>query len=353
MDKVKLYIDASVAYNKGNPIMTNQEFDALERELRAEGHLDTINKTHDQHAGSDIDDLTFSINPLETWGEIIGWVRASKQVRFFLSSKMDGVLGKAVFPISRFVGQSRGRDTLNPWDYTNGLRSLMPQLHEEALVIGEAFVPPSELDFFRKKYDGNFAVPRSAAISLLRVPSAYAEEDLKRMKFKAYSIDRQYELRSEMYADLVRLGFEVPPHYVVEIAPGLDDSTIQVALEEYMELLSSNPDIPLDGIVMEYDDLMVTPDVQGKYLSTQIALKVGIFGETTFKGTVTGLTLTPGKGSFGTVLDIEPVRMPDGITVSKINAFNPGIILRNKITKGTEISFARKANSMCVLLYEK
>ena len=94
MSNRDLYIKASEAYNKGTPIMSNAEFDALERKLREAGHLDLVNKTHDEIAGSDIDDLTFSILPLESWNDIISWIRLSNQTRFLLSLKVDGVLGK-------------------------------------------------------------------------------------------------------------------------------------------------------------------------------------------------------------------------------------------------------------------
>ena len=43
--------------------------------------------------------------------------------------------------------------------------------------------------------------------------------------------------------------------------------------------------------------------------------------------------------------------MPDGATITRVNAFNIGIVLRKNIKKGDKIKFNRKANGMTVLAY--
>jgi len=346
-----LYIRASEAYNKGIPIMSNVEFDALERQLREQGHLDLINKTHDEIAGSDIDDLTFSILPLESWNDIISWIRLSKQTRFLLSLKIDGVLGKLSWT-NKFKAQSRGRSTKYPWDYTEALGHIIPSGISNKLVTGEVYVPAKFLEYFKDKYGRDkFAVPRSAAISLLRTPCNYEDEDLKKLILLAYSTDEHFSSRKEMYDNLQSLGFDVPPHSILNVDSEWTDDELQSNVREFMKQLESYDEIPSDGVVMEFDNLDIVPEVEGKYRSTQIALKVDRWGTDIFKGVVNGLKLTPGKGNYGTVLTIEPVKMPDGIVQRNINAFNPGIVLRAGITKGSEIKFKRKANQMCVLIY--
>ena len=229
---------------------------------------------------------------------------------------------------------------------------IIPPGISNKLVTGEVYVPAKFLEYFKNKYDEEkFAVPRSAAISLLRTPWNYEVEDLKKLVLLTYSTDEHFSSRKEMYDNLQALGFEVPPYSILDVDKEWTDDELQSKIGEVMEQLEAYDEIPSDGVVMEFDNLDIIPEVEGKYRSTQIALKVDKWGTDIFKGIVNGLKLTPGKGNYGTVLIIEPVKMPDGIIQRNINAFNPGIVLRAGITKGCEIKFKRKANQMCVLIY--
>jgi hypothetical protein len=75
------------------------------------------------------------------------------------------------------------------------------------------------------------------------------------------------------------------------------------------------------------------------------------WGEVDYEAEVVALDLTPKRGGYGTVLIIKPVLMPDGVTQTRVNAFNVGIILQEKIEPGSKIRFKRKANGMSVLVY--
>ena len=340
-EKEKLYTEAAIAYNRGEPIMTDSEFDLLEKEL-AEAGSDVVNKTHDELAGATIDSDTFSIRPIHEKSEIMSWINYQPVDEFFASLKIDGVLAR-VQSGANFKAESRGRDDNIPWDYSTALQQILPKIPEQYFIRGECFVPETHLEYFRDKYDKDkYKVARSAAITVLRRPQDHGADDVQKLKFLAYYIEGDYGTKSDMFEHLKRLGFEVPPHKIVTFKNGGEDfDELQAGMETAV--------YPSDGVVIEYNDLKILPDGSSgdKYLSTQIAAKVGRWGMSHFKSKVLGVNLTPGKGHFGTVLEVEPVVMPDGITQKNINVFNIGAIIKNRIGVGTEIVFERQSNGMC------
>jgi len=68
-----LYVEASRAYNEGNNIMSDQEFNELEEKLRKIGS-NIVYYTHDQLAEGDLDEETFSIFPVYNWEEVYSWI---------------------------------------------------------------------------------------------------------------------------------------------------------------------------------------------------------------------------------------------------------------------------------------
>jgi len=333
-DKERLYVEASIAYNNGNPIMSDAEFDILERELN---NSPLTHQTHDELAGATIDSDTFSIRPIHNEDEILLWIKSQPVEEFLASLKIDGVLAK-VQTGRNLKAESRGRDDNIPWDYTSALSKIIPSIAEQHFIRGEVFLPEEHLEYFREKYDhSKYKVSRSAAITILRRPQDHTLEDIKKLRFMAYYLEGEYKTKSEMFSHLEQLGFETPDYEVVTFENGIADLLSRVTETPH----------PTDGIVIEVNDLSVPAEVEGKYLSTQIAAKVGRWGMTHFRSKVRGVKFTPGKGHYGVVLEVDSIVMPDGITQRNINVFNIGAIIKHKIGLETEIIFERQSNGMC------
>ena len=341
-EEEKLYIDASRAYNDGDNIISDKEFDLLEEKLRKEGS-DIVNYTHDQLAHGDLDEETFSIQPIYTWEEVIQWMKSTGEEEFCLSQKIDGVNAKVFFSLEAGLqARSRARDGRSAFDYTEALKHIFPQQTENIGVVGEVFLPEKYLFFFKEKYDkqDKFKLPRSAAIMLLRCPQDYTPEDLQLLQFRAFSITLPTCSKVQEFEVLRDKGFLTPKYSLV---------TIDTVKNLYEEL--GNSSTPLDGLVLEVNSKTFIPTSKGKYLSSQIAIKLDSFGDKKHSAVVTDIHIEPSRGNFGIVLGIEPYVMPDGATITRVNAFNIGIILRMKIQKGSVIEFYRKSNGMTVLSY--
>lgn len=336
-EKEALYIEASRSYSIGTPIMSDEEFDQLEILLNDNP---VVQKTHEQHAGAVIDQDTYSIRPLHTLNDVVEWVRYQPVDEFFSSLKIDGVLAKIQTGV-QFRAESRGRDDNVPWDYTEALKYIIPQIKETHFIRGEVFLPKEHLEFFRGKYNNDiYKVERTAGITVLRRPQDHTIDDIKKLKFLAYYIDGNFTTKKEMFDKLHFLGFETPESKLITITDAEADlADLQSKYEE--------TELPTDGIVLEYNDLSLIPEVEGKYLSTQIAMKLGRWGMTYCSGIVTDAKFSPGKGHYGVVLEIEPVVTQNGFIQRNVNCFNIGTILKYQIEKNTEIIFERQSNGMC------
>ena len=87
-------------------------------------------------------------------------------------------------------------------------------------------------------------------------------------------------------------------------------------------------------------------------MSTQIAVKLDKWGGQVYEAEVIGLNIGMAKGNKGVTLQIKPFTLEDNSTIHKVNAYNLGIVQRNKIKKGSIIKFVRVSNNMCNLIYE-
>ena len=342
-DNEILYIEASKAYNDGEDIMTDDEFNLLEEKLRREGSV-VVNYTHDQFAEGDLDEETLSILPVYNWEDVYAWMQSTGEEEYLLSQKVDGVNAKAFFSLNtgRWQARSRARDGRSAFDYTEALSHILPRQNENVGAVGEVFLPKEHLPYFREKYDkpDKFKLPRSGAIMLLRRPQDYTVEDLKLLQFRAFSTTLPSTTKQEEFEILKQRGFNIPDYL-----PTLKSNVT----ENYNQLEAAT--IPLDGIVLEVNRKSFIPEVKGKYQSSQIAVKIGSYGDEKHEAVVTDIHIEPARGNFGVVLQIEPYLMPDGATITRVNAFNIGIVMRKGIQKGSKIKFLRKANGMTVLVY--
>jgi NAD-dependent DNA ligase len=342
--KEELYAAAQQAYyTKEEPIMTDLEFDKLENELRA-GGSPAVNEVFGAD-NNDLSDKSASIRPVSNSEECLNWIRSNIGKELILTLKYDGVNVRVQAEGNKVYAHSRARGDSNALDFTPGIKYLIPHIDESCVVIGESFVDNSYLDVLKRKYDtAKYKSPRTAALTLLRVD--HEKEDYDHLNFIAYDTTRAFDTREKMFIWLESRGFRIPLYQVLTVKEGDDAESL---LEKAIEFVDDGS--PADGCVLELNDLTEPYNFDGKYKTSQIALKYGKWGTSTYKGVVTGIEFTPKRGNMGTVLLIEPLVLPNGFTYRRINAFNIGIVLREGIGVGSVIEFEQKANSMCVLRY--
>lgn len=350
----KEYIKACEDYAEGIDSMSNTDFDKLEKDLRAAGSSLPDQLFEDIAVGgisdTDIDDDSFSIKPVDNWEAVGDFVSQYEGLELIAMLKEDGICTKLAVDRINMYGQSRNRNKRKALDFTKAVNMVInkPSVISPLTITGESYVPWEDVEYLREKYDTTkYKMPRSAAMSLLRTPEKHDFEDVKKLVFTAFNTNKPFATHSDKLDWLESKGFRVPKYVVFTIDPSKDIK------EQMMPILEEvDTGAPSDGIVLQVNDNSVVPVVNGKYQSTNIALKLEKWAGKDGTGEVIGLDLSPKKGNYGTVLLIKPVIMTDGATVQRVNAYNLGIVHRNKISKGSIIKFTRVSNNMCNLVYD-
>ncbi|MFF2798060.1 hypothetical protein [Lysinibacillus xylanilyticus] len=346
---------ASEAYALGEPVMSDIAFDELEKQLRDLGSslVDMVSEDFlDEGIEHEVSYETFSIKAIKTWGEVRDYFLAFPNSTFVMALKYDGICTKLAADAYKMVGQSRNRNSKTAIDFTEAVNIAIPapRVLSPVTITGEAFVPWEDLPPLREKYDDSkYVMPRSAAISLLRTPQNHEVEDVKRLKFKAFATDRK-ALSYESNLEWLKLkGFDVPKYVVFK--PDLSKDIREQLLPLMDEVDTGEPS---DGIVIQVNetDDASKPQIKGKYMSTQIALKLEKWGGHEYEAEVIGLNIGEAKGNKGCTLQIKPFTLGDNSTINKVNAYNLGIVERNKIKMGSKIKFVRVSNNMCNLTYK-
>lgn len=355
-----LYKRACEAYAIGEDIMTDPEFDYLEKQIISMGSVlpslvfEDVAYLEDLSPEVDHEDLietaSYSIRALKDWREVEEWARDYEGYELIASLKEDGVCAKMSINRNSLYAQSRNRKDRNPIDYTKALGKIvsLPNIDETISVTGECYVLEDKLDYLKDKYKSDkFKMARTAATSMLRTPDKFDEEDFNFLRFTAFNTSKAFNTQKEKLDWLKSQGFQTPKYEVFTVDMTKD---IKTQIEVKMNLVDTG--MPADGVVLELNDKRVLPEIKGKYQSTQIALKLGKWEGVLSKGKVIGLENIPKKGNWGCVLLIEPLKMKDGSTQSRVNAYNLGIVRRNEIKIGSEINFVRVSNNMANLVYK-
>lgn len=272
-----------------------------------------------------------------------------------LSLKVDGVNTKNLFLEGRYrLGMSRGRSG-NGFDWTDGLRRIMPSSISqvgEIRVVGECFVESDRLAGLRAKYgDDKYKTPKSAAISLLRVK--HEVEDYQGLRLLCFGADGVGSTLSETFRWLERNGFSVVPYRCVraEDIPA-DFSVFKIWLKGFMDVIAEEgKGMPSDGMVAEVDDLDWAGQERGQYQSRQIALKFEYWSYRYYVGKVMDVVWEQKRVTASVRVRIECMTTADGCTAKIINVFNPSMVLRCGLKRGAEVYFERNSGAVNILLY--
>lgn len=349
------YKEASRKYAEGEPSISDREFDLLEKQLRELGSelVDSVSEDFLTEASdSETNYETFSIKAVTTWNEVKSYLESFPGYSFVASLKLDGICTKVAISPNSKTGESRNRNSKTALDFTTAVNIILPDLPDENsyTVTGESYVPWDELQPLREKYPtSKYVMPRSAAITLLRKPDSHESEDVKRMRFRAFATSKSFPTYIDKLEWLSSIGLETPIYQKFEYDSTRDVREQLLPILEYLD----NED-PSDGVVLQVNEEIKPEDIEvrGKYMSTQLAVKLERWGGKVYQAVVTGLNIGSAKGNKGTTLQIEPLTLEDNATITKVNAYNLGVVERNKICKGSVITFERVSNNMCNLVYK-
>ena len=344
-NKIKLYEEAKEAYYNGEPIMTDIEFDELEKELGLEnksyiGTKRSPNYTekHPVKMGS-----LSKVQVKEDSNGNVDWEKINNEIGKFIknvdnviiSPKYDGCSFEAVIKNGKIVSISSRGDGEYGKDLSNHLRPLILKNIKSIklksyLLRGEVLI---SREVFENKYIDNFVNPRSFVAGILG--SDYSEDIKDKLNDLSIVIYDIKEISGNNIIEYDFWGFDYkdkPTFYFCGKWEGTSEQVEEIYKE--FDIYRKNCPFALDGIVIKpivserennYDDARPKDCVAVKFIPQ--------LQETT----VTEISWRMGKThEMIPVVKFEGVEM-DGKIIKQCSGHNYGYLIDNKVSAGTKI----------------
>jgi len=346
----ELYLQAKEAYYTGEPIMSDDEFDRLEEELRNEDsevisvvgastrnlkfqHLSPMLSLSKAQASLD------GTLPIE---QVNAWFSTFDENEIFESTpKYDG---NAVNLVYRYNGTkcllvngiTRG-DKLKGRDVSSKLIKKVPQeligVTQDVEVRGEVVMPTS---IFYQKYS-SFKNPRNFVAGFLNKDDS-DESLLDEIEFMGIEVrlhDGDYEYPSDTQEWLKTNGFNKHDAYFINFKAS-EFVEVYYKMKDYREKISP---FQLDGFVIKTSE-KIRKEIGNSDHHPKWGLAIK-FPPKEAVTTITGYKFNVGTtGEITPIITLEPVDL-DGTTIKNVAGFNIGYIIKDKLYPGAKVVIAK------------
>jgi len=345
----ELYLQAKEAYYKGEEIMSDDEFDRLEQELKENdsevtemvGYGDR-NLKH-QHLSPMLSlakaqallDGTLPLEQMNSW-----FSGFPQDTQFEATPKYDGNAVNLVYKNGKLSqGITRG-DKAKGRDVTSKLLRKVPLLlngiTNDVEIRGEVVIPT---EIFYAKYS-HFKNPRNFVAGFLNKDESN-QDLLDEIEFMAVEVrihDGDYDYPNDTQGWLKAQGFNTKHAYFQTFKASEFVDTYN-RMKDYREKTSP---FQLDGFVVKSpESLRKTLGEKGHHPNWAIAVK---FPPKEAITRISGFKWNIGtSGNITPIATLEPIDL-DGTTVRNVAAFNYGYILKEKIYPGAEVVIAKSGD---------
>lgn len=307
-----------------------------------------------------------SITPNFTWEEVYASFEKVAGYELCISPKIDGIMAKALYqklegkPRHKFrmsVTKSRAADSL-PINITSNMSRLIPTTFYsdnfkeysggaelgDIIFTGEVFCSEEGVNYINDKYNIALVNGRTAGVSMIRT-NDYADEDYSFMNFVVHGVPCCRTL-SDGLDFAKKCGFVTVP-YIKYTYESMDFEDFQNEIGELIrkvKAISEELGYPTDGMVVEINDRDAFAELisNGVYDGGNFAVKVGSWKPGIYVSELVGIETVQKSDRFSFIGIIKPLRTNSGITVSRINLYNPENIIKNNLTIGCKICFMYK-----------
>lgn len=350
-EKEKLYLNAKTRYYQGNPIMSDREFDELEKELKKEkSKVINIVGFNDRNLKFPHITPMLSLSKYQTnkttgqppISEAIEWMKKriiGNQEHFEWTPKFDGNAASLQYKGGKLhIALSRG-DGTNGRDITEKLYNQIPKTipHKGNVEIrGEVVMPR---DTFKKKYAKDFANERNLVAGILnkdvtpetksrlndlvfmaveiKVVDESNTEYINLDNLESWGFNKQYPLEKYWvhYSEFEDHFYKMKEYREKRCPFLLDGFVIKVA-EKYRNQFGENSHDPNWAVAIKFAPKDVsTPNktIEWSFGKTGELIPVGIF---------------------------EPVDL-DGTTVKRASLYNYGFVIKNQVYPGSECTIVK------------
>ena len=363
IDKIKLLNKYSEHYyQKNNPLVTDQQFDNLKKEIielekkynfkspnspsLIVGFKPSKNFKKDKHRVPMLSlSNAFDRDDLENFQKrIINYLNESKnfKIEYSAEPKIDGISASLIYKNGKFItGLSRG-DGKEGEVITENLKTIkdIPQniqkkdFPKDIDIRGEVFIKNSDF----KKLSNKFANPRNAASGSLRQKDPSETKKIP-LKFIAYTFGYEKNMKiksqSDFLKNLEKWGFKV--NHLNKKIVGINN-----LIENYnsIEKKRDDLDFDIDGIVYKVNDF----NLQKRLGNVANAPRWAIahkFSANSAISKILKIEIQVGRtGALTPVAKIKPINI-GGVMVSNATLHNEDEIQRKDIREGDIVTIER------------
>lgn len=309
-----------------------------------------------------------SITAFFEWHEAMPWLMGMRGKKLNLSLKIDGNYTQSLYlPSERNpdvleyrATYSRGRDKdASPLDLTAGCSHVMPQRlripgMDYCILKAEIYCDPEFIPAFNEKYGTELITPRGVGLSMARTNS-YEDIDYAFLRYNAFNLNWKSSL-SESYLALYNQRIDTVPFYTLTLdrnatAEQVKETIFNKMLNLYGYATANN--MPSDGIVVQLDDTIAAGDLatEGMYDGGIIALKTDFWKPDTLTSEVVHVEILQQQERANCIAIVRPTQTSSGKTITRVNCFNPDILISAGIKPGKMIQFVYKNETTVDLVY--
>lgn len=319
MDKLELLNKATDAYNKGHPIMSDKEFDDLYFELGEQAQniryevVSELQKVEHEYP-------MLSLDKTKNEDDIFSFI---KQRDIVIMGKMDGLTCALTYLDGELVrAETRGNGVVGE-DITHNamvIPSIPKKIEykDKLTVFGEIICKYDDFETFNNSYKN----PRNFAAGSIRLLDANecAKRKLTFIAWDAIAPADECNSLADLLRKLKSLSFNVVPFLFV----GYYKEEIETKLEVVKEACSINS-LPIDGLVIKYDNIMLgqTLGRTEHHFNNALAFK---FYDETYETELLNIEWSMGRiGILTPIAIFKPVEI-DGSTVERASLHNLSIM---------------------------
>ena len=266
-----------------------------------------------------------------------------------LMLKLDGLTVKLTYEGGKLIEAATRGDGEVGEDITHNSRGIsgIPQTipYQNRLVVtGEAFIHPSDFDALKVSLLDSTGKPykngRNLAAGSVRLLDAAACKE-RRVCFQAFNVlegFEQYPYKGQRLRCVEQLGFTLCKYLASQKPLKLEDVSAAV---KHLQDFAAAQDIPIDGIVLTYNDVAYAKSCgrTGHHYKDGLALK---FADDLYETTLCEIEWTPTRtGEIAPVAVFDPVEI-DGCQVSRASLHNLSFIEGLELVPGNRIMVSKR-----------
>jgi len=362
-------ITANEAYRKGNPIISDKEYDILVDELMEMDYHHPV-LTEVGHVVTDMSRKgklpieMASMNKTKTIEDIQDWLRLkeiSQSTVVVLTPKYDGL--SLCVDERNYLAWTRG-DGEYGQKSNEHYKHIQNRLYDNlegsfdpfspllfSHTYGEVIIPKK---VFLDKYAVDYANPRNLVAGLFNgdeKPSQSKVEMLKDVQYIKYGAVTLNEKELRFKSDILSLLNDGQEEKVPFELVSVGDLTHELLLDCFKKW---SEDYEIDGVIIEVNDLELQEEL-GRERSTKNPVWARAYKAAEFEQSaethITSITWNISKqGYLKPILHIEPVQL-DGVTVSNVTGNNARFVKTMGLGKGAKV-VVKRSGMVIPIIYD-